>query len=143
MPSPGPSDPRVVRSRQNPRVVSARSVARDQRLARRDGVLFADGVALVREALRARLFPRLLLLDPDDDASPRLAADARRARCDVTWASRSVIESVSTLTTPQGAVGIFERPGHEFDSVYDVSRVRQELGFVAERTPEVVFGSGR
>ncbi|MBN2307927.1 MAG: NAD(P)-dependent oxidoreductase [Candidatus Hydrogenedentes bacterium] len=36
-------------------------------------------------------------------------------------------------------VSHFERPGHEFDSVYDVSRIEHELGFVAERTPDVVF----
>jgi hypothetical protein len=29
----------------------------------------------------------------------------------------------------------FERPGHEFDWVYDVSRVREELGFVAQHLP--------
>lgn len=29
----------------------------------------------------------------------------------------------------------YERPGHEYDSVYDVSRIAAELGFVAERLP--------
>ena len=29
----------------------------------------------------------------------------------------------------------FEQPGHEVDSVYDVSRIEKELGFVAERLP--------
>ena len=29
----------------------------------------------------------------------------------------------------------FEQPGHEYDSVYDVTRIKTELGFVAERTP--------
>jgi len=29
----------------------------------------------------------------------------------------------------------FEQPDHEHDSVYDVSRIQAELGFVAERTP--------
>jgi UDP-glucose 4-epimerase len=32
-------------------------------------------------------------------------------------------------------VSAFERKGHEYDSVYDVSRIRQEIGFVAERMP--------
>ena len=40
-------------------------------------------------------------------------------------------------------VSHFEQAGHEFDSVYDVSRIRQELGFVAERTPDVVFGPAK
>jgi len=32
-------------------------------------------------------------------------------------------------------VSHFEQAGHEYDSAYDVSRIRQELGFVAERLP--------
>ena len=31
-------------------------------------------------------------------------------------------------------VSHFLRPGHEYDSVFDVSRIREELGFKAERT---------
>jgi nucleoside-diphosphate-sugar epimerase len=33
-------------------------------------------------------------------------------------------------------VSHFEQPGHEWDSVYDVRRINDELGFVAERLPE-------
>ena len=29
----------------------------------------------------------------------------------------------------------FEQPGHEYDSVYDVSRIKEELNFVAKRLP--------
>jgi hypothetical protein len=29
----------------------------------------------------------------------------------------------------------FEKPGHEYDSVYDVSCIETEIGFVAEKTP--------
>ena len=29
----------------------------------------------------------------------------------------------------------FEQPGHAYDSVYRVDRIREELGFVAERVP--------
>jgi len=32
-------------------------------------------------------------------------------------------------------VSHFERPGHERDSVYDVERIRREIGFVAQRLP--------
>ncbi len=32
-------------------------------------------------------------------------------------------------------VSHFQKPGHEYDSVYDVSLVKKELGFVAERLP--------
>ena len=28
----------------------------------------------------------------------------------------------------------YERPGHERDPVYDISRIREELGFVPERS---------
>ena len=29
----------------------------------------------------------------------------------------------------------YEQPGHEWDAVYDVTRIREELGFVAEKLP--------
>ena len=32
-------------------------------------------------------------------------------------------------------VSYFQQPGHEYDSVYDVNRIKRELGFVAERLP--------
>jgi nucleoside-diphosphate-sugar epimerase len=31
-------------------------------------------------------------------------------------------------------VSPFEKPGHEYDSVFDVNRIKKELGFVAQRT---------
>lgn len=34
----------------------------------------------------------------------------------------------------------FEQPGHEHDSVYDVSRIREELGFVAKTVPSQARG---
>jgi hypothetical protein len=34
----------------------------------------------------------------------------------------------------------FERAGHEYDSVYDVSRIQRELGFVAQRLPQIDVG---
>jgi len=107
----------ILRSRQNPRVQEARRLARDSTLARGEGVLVADGVRIVLEALRAGLVPRLLLVDPSDPnaAAIRQAAESRDAR--VTLATAAVLDSVSTLTTPQGALGVFERPAFDLAHV--------------------------
>lgn len=100
----------VLRSRQNARVRQAREIARDPRLARREGLLVADGVQLVLDAIEARLVCRLLLLDPDAADAARVARAARSRRICATAAAAPVIDAVSTLATPQGAVGLFERP---------------------------------
>lgn len=100
----------VLRSRQNARVRQAREIARDPRLARREGVLVADGVQLVLDAIDAGLPCRLLLLDPEGPEASRIARAARAHRIRATAASATVIDAVSTLATPQGVVGIFERP---------------------------------
>jgi RNA methyltransferase, TrmH family len=110
VPDPSHSKSDLLRSRQNAKVQEARRIARDPRLARREGVLLADGITLVQDAIEAGLTSRLILLDPESAgaASIRRAAARRHAR--VTPAAPAVVECVSTLATPQGAVGIFERP---------------------------------
>lgn len=114
-PSPGvPETPRreteILRSRQNAKVQEARRIARDPRMARREGVLIADGITLVREAIESGLESRLLLLDPEDTDAPAIRRIAARRHVKVTEASHGVLEAVSTLATPQGALGIFSRP---------------------------------
>lgn len=52
------------------------------------------------------------------------------------WASAPVAEILSHWW-PEVDVSYFQQPGNEFNSVYDVSRIQQELGFVAEDLPEV------
>ncbi|MFB3909541.1 MAG: TrmH family RNA methyltransferase [Candidatus Eisenbacteria bacterium] len=114
MPDRRPPAPETIRSRQNPKVAEARRIAHDPREARRAGLLLADGVTLVLEALRAGLAPRIVLADPDDAAAfAPVRAEATLRRAPLVPASRKVLEAISTLATPQGAVGIFARPSHE------------------------------
>jgi hypothetical protein len=56
------------------------------------------------------------------------------------WVKEPVAEVLRTWYGDGLDVSHFEQPGHEWDSVYDVTRIREELGFVAERLPNDVFG---
>lgn len=107
----------MLRSRQNPRVQAARRIARDVREARREGVLLADGITLVREALQARLAPQALFLDPADSSAEAIRAEAALRGAAVAHVSAPVLRAISTLTTPQGAVGVFARPRCEMASL--------------------------
>lgn len=100
----------VLRSRQNAKVQEARRISRDPRMARREGVLLADGITLVHDAIEAGLASRLILLDPESAGADSIRRAAARRHLRVTLATPAVVECVSTLATPQGAVGIFERP---------------------------------
>lgn len=51
------------------------------------------------------------------------------------WTAVPVAEILRTWWGNEIDVSHFEQPGHEYDSVYDVSLIRRELGFVAEKTP--------
>jgi nucleoside-diphosphate-sugar epimerase len=51
------------------------------------------------------------------------------------WAADPVADILHHWWGDDVDVAYFQQPGHEFDSVYDASRIRQELGFVAERLP--------
>lgn len=53
------------------------------------------------------------------------------------WATAPTAEILRNWWGSDVDVSPFERPGHEFDSVYDVSRIREEIGFVAEDLPAV------
>jgi UDP-glucose 4-epimerase len=52
------------------------------------------------------------------------------------WVAAPVAEILRNWWGDDVDVSPFERTGHEYDSVYDVSRIRKELGFVAERLPQ-------
>lgn len=108
-----PSLDRIIRSRQNERVQEARRIARDPRLARREGLLIADGIVLVHDAFDAGLAARSIFLDPNDEETRSIRAACTHHSISPILASRSVVEAISTLRTPQGAVGIFERPIHD------------------------------
>ena len=51
------------------------------------------------------------------------------------WAADPVAEILRNWWGNSVDVSHFEQPGHEYDSAYDVSLIKQELGFVAERLP--------
>jgi len=53
------------------------------------------------------------------------------------WASAPTAEILRNWW-PEVDVSYYQQPGQEFASVYDVSRIRAELGFVAEDLPDVV-----
>lgn len=100
----------LLRSRQNQRVQEARRLANDPRLARREGVLIADGTVVVLDALDTGLSPKAIFLDPEDSRAEDIRAGCAACSTRPILATKSVIAAISTLTTPQGAVGIFERP---------------------------------
>jgi UDP-glucose 4-epimerase len=51
------------------------------------------------------------------------------------WVADPVADILRNWWGDDVDLGYFETPGHEYDGVYDVSRIEAELGFVAERLP--------
>jgi nucleoside-diphosphate-sugar epimerase len=51
------------------------------------------------------------------------------------WAAAPTADILRHWWGDEVDVSHFEQPGHEYDSVYEVSRIREEIGFVAERLP--------
>ncbi len=51
------------------------------------------------------------------------------------WVADPVAEILRNWWKDDVDVSYFEQPGHEYDSVYDVSRIREELNFTAKRLP--------
>jgi nucleoside-diphosphate-sugar epimerase len=51
------------------------------------------------------------------------------------WVADPVAEILGNWWGRDVDLSHFEKPGHEYDSVYDVSRIESEIGFVAEKTP--------
>ena len=54
------------------------------------------------------------------------------------WTSVPVAEILRNWWGDDVNLSYFEQPGHEYNSVYEVSRIKQEIGFIASHTPEVV-----
>jgi nucleoside-diphosphate-sugar epimerase len=52
------------------------------------------------------------------------------------WVADPVADVLRAWWGDDVDVSPFEQAGHEYDSVYDVSRILQELGFVARRLPQ-------
>ena len=51
------------------------------------------------------------------------------------WVADPVADILRGWWGEEVDVSHFDRPGHEYDSVFDVTRIREELGFEAERLP--------
>ncbi|NVL93503.1 MAG: NAD(P)-dependent oxidoreductase [Desulfobacterales bacterium] len=51
------------------------------------------------------------------------------------WVADPVAEILRNWWKDDVDVSYFEQPGHEYDSVYDVSRIKEELNFTAKRLP--------
>ena len=51
------------------------------------------------------------------------------------WVSDPVADILRGWWGEEVDAGHFDRPGHEYDSVFDVTRIREELGFEAEVLP--------
>ena len=49
------------------------------------------------------------------------------------WAADPVADILENWWGDTVDVSHYRRPGHEFDAIFDVSRIRSEIGFVAER----------
>jgi hypothetical protein len=51
------------------------------------------------------------------------------------WVADPVADILRNWWGEEVDVSYFEQPGHAFDAVYQVDRIREELGFVAQRLP--------
>ena len=51
------------------------------------------------------------------------------------WVAAPVAEILRNWWGNDLDLSHFEKPGNEYDSVYDVSRIKNEIGFVAEKFP--------
>lgn len=80
----------------------------------------SDAVRAFRLAAEAPLKPGVRILN----------ATAPKA-----WAADPVAEILRHWWGTSVNLSHFEQPGHAHDSVYDVSRIREELGFVAQTAP--------
>lgn len=53
------------------------------------------------------------------------------------WTAVPVVEILRNWWGNEVDLSYFEQPGHEYNSVYEVDRIRQEIGFVAEHLPQI------
>ena len=102
----------LITSAQNRQVSLVRRILSRPQEARREGVLVADGIHLVREAIQAGLGCRSLFVTIDESKAEITAILA--IACELHLPVYRVIDrlfrSISGLDTPQGVVGVFERP---------------------------------
>ncbi len=121
----------TITSAQNPQVGLARRILARPQEARREGLLAAEGIHLVEEAIRAGLSCRSLLVVPDekDLKMAALIELAVERQLPIHYVAEPLIRKVSSLETPQGVVGIFARPGGGAAAAWD--RVGPACGHLA------------
>ena len=51
------------------------------------------------------------------------------------WTSVPVVEILRNWWGDDVDLSHFEQPGHEYNSVYEVSRIKREIGFIASHLP--------
>jgi len=83
-------------------------------------MLQADAIRAFELAVESAYQPRLRIMNA---AGPRVWASVPTATLLRHWWGTDV------------DVSYYEQPGREFDGLYDVQRIKDELGFVAERIP--------
>lgn len=105
-------EPELLSSATNPHLKQVRRWRDSAQRCRADGVLLAEGVHLVDEALSAGI--RCLHLFVTDGAERedirRLTAEAARRGAAVRFVLPRLFPSISTLDAPQGILGVFARP---------------------------------
>ena len=101
-----------ITSSQNRQLSQVRRLIARPRECRKEGLLVADGIHLVQEALRARLQCRgLFALATDRNAEiTAIVQEATQRRLPVYRVLDHLFRTFSPLETPEGVLGIFERP---------------------------------
>jgi TrmH family RNA methyltransferase len=101
-----------ITSSQNRQIGEVRRLLARPRECRREGVLVADGIHLVQEALRANLRCRALFVTvaERDREIANILAEAEKRRLPVYRVLDHLFRVISPVETPQGVVGIFNRP---------------------------------
>jgi RNA methyltransferase, TrmH family len=106
-------EPPQISSAQNQHVSLVRRILSRPQEARREGLLVADGIHLVQEAIRAGLGCRSLFITLDERNAQitETLALAVEKRLPVYRVIDRLFRGISGLEAPQGVVGVFERPG--------------------------------
>jgi len=112
-PAGEPAELPPITSSQNRQLSLVRRLIAKPRECRREGVLVADGIHLVQEALKAGLNCRALFLTVSErqDEIGALVEEAARRRLPVYRVLDHLFRTFSPVETPEGALGVFERPG--------------------------------
>jgi RNA methyltransferase, TrmH family len=116
----------AITSSQNRQVSLVRRYWTRPRECRREGVLVADGIHLVQEALKVGLRCRSIFATVGD-RDPEIAAilgQSERLRLPVYRVLDHIFRAISPVETPQGILGVFDRPKTERVDLWGRDRAR-------------------